>query len=110
MLLLLQAAGPGGGQWALGHPPRLPPLQPQCPSHDRRAGAPAAQRLPGTGLGCESLILYSLAEDYLKAVQTLTKEPNNPNCQVVPGGVVIFFPSFSYADQVHARCEGWSQV
>ncbi|PSC69979.1 putative ATP-dependent RNA helicase DDX11 [Micractinium conductrix] len=27
-------------------------------------------------------------------------------CQVVPGGVVVFFPSFSYADQVHAR---WQQ-
>jgi chromosome transmission fidelity protein 1 len=24
-------------------------------------------------------------------------------CRVVPGGVVLFFPSFSYADQVHAR-------
>ncbi|PRW20458.1 putative ATP-dependent RNA helicase DDX11 [Chlorella sorokiniana] len=24
-------------------------------------------------------------------------------CQVVPGGVVVFFPSFSYADQVYAR-------
>ena len=24
-------------------------------------------------------------------------------CQVVPGGVVVFFPSFSYADQVHSR-------
>lgn len=36
--------------------------------------------------------------------------------QVVPGGVVVFFPSFSYADQVHARyvltcklcCNTWS--
>lgn len=24
-------------------------------------------------------------------------------CQAVRGGVVVFFPSFSYADQVHAR-------
>jgi chromosome transmission fidelity protein 1 len=24
-------------------------------------------------------------------------------CGVVPGGVVVFFPSFSYADQVHQR-------
>ena len=24
-------------------------------------------------------------------------------CAAVPGGVVVFFPSFSYADQVHTR-------
>lgn len=58
------------------------------------AGMEEELALPGT--------LYLGGQASAAPTLSLTALPP-PNRQVVPGGVVVFFPSFSYADQVHAR-------
>lgn len=102
----VRCGGRRSGQTVRCPPPAcLPPLAKPRPGHHCRRRRLLALAV-GVGPSGAPLDFRNASRGAAATLDELGRLVLNA-CQVVPGGVVLFFPSFSYADQVHARWDWW---